>query len=56
MMIRQPVDAVVVGSDAAGSLIAAKLAESGKQVVILDGGPKRTMDALISSQIWARQL
>lgn len=50
------VDAVIVGSGAAGSLIAAKLAQAGKRVLILEAGPARTMANLISSQIWSRRL
>lgn len=49
-------DAVIVGSGAAGSLFAAKLAQAGKRVLILEGGPKRGMDDLVSSQIWSRRL
>ncbi|MCH7637511.1 MAG: GMC family oxidoreductase, partial [Proteobacteria bacterium] len=50
------VDAVVVGSGAAGSAIAAKLAVGGKQVVILEAGPERGNDDLVSSAIWSRRL
>ncbi len=50
------VDAVVVGSGAAGSLMAAKLAEAGKKVLILESGPARGVDKLVSSQIWSRRL
>src|SRR6478609_11032070 len=50
------VDAVIVGSGASGSLLAAKLAQSGKQVLILETGPAVALHDLISSQIWARRL
>ncbi len=50
------VNAVVVGSGAAGSLLAAKLAQAGKSVLILEAGPERKMTDLVSSQIWARRL
>lgn len=50
------VDIVIVGSGASGSLLAAKLAHSGKRVMILEGGPERTMGDLYSSQLWARRL
>ncbi len=50
------VDVVIVGSGASGSLLAAKLAQNGKSVVILEGGPERTLKDLYSSQIWARRL
>jgi choline dehydrogenase-like flavoprotein len=49
-------DVVIVGSGACGSLFAAKLAQSGKRVLILEGGPERQMSDLISSQIWSRRL
>lgn len=50
------VDAVVIGSGAAGSAIAARLAAGGKKVVILEAGPERDNKDLISSAIWARRL
>ena len=52
----EKVDVVVVGSGAAGSAMAAKLAVGGKKVVILEAGPKRGNKDLISSAIWARRL
>lgn len=53
---RPKVDLIVVGSGAAGSLIAAKASAAGKEVLILEAGPLRRLDDLISSQIWARRL
>jgi choline dehydrogenase-like flavoprotein len=53
--MRQKTDVVIVGSGAAGSLLAAKLTQSGRTVVILEAGPKRTLGDLYSSQIWARR-
>ena len=50
------VDAVIVGAGAAGSLLAAKLSQAGKRVVVLEAGPPRQMGDLYSSQIWARRL
>lgn len=50
------VDAVIVGSGAAGSAMAAKLAEGGKSVVVLEAGPARGIDDMVSSGIWARRL
>jgi choline dehydrogenase-like flavoprotein len=52
----EKVDAVVVGSGAAGSAMAARLAAGGKKVVILEAGPDRDNQSLISSAIWARRL
>ncbi len=49
-------DVIIVGSGAAGSALAARLAEGGKKIVILEAGPDRSNKDLISSQIWARRL
>jgi choline dehydrogenase-like flavoprotein len=49
-------DAVIVGAGAAGSVMAATLAEGGRRVLILEAGPERGLDQLYSSQIWARKL
>jgi choline dehydrogenase-like flavoprotein len=50
------VDVVIAGAGAAGSLLAAKLSQAGKEVLILEAGPPRQMGDLFSSQIWARRL
>ncbi len=55
-MAKDQVDVVIVGAGAAGSVYAAVLAESGKSVRVLEGGPPRRLDDLYSSQIWARRL
>jgi choline dehydrogenase-like flavoprotein len=52
----EAVDAVVVGTGAAGSLVSAALAEAGKSVVVLERGHARKLTDLYSSQIWARRL
>lgn len=52
----EKVDIVIVGSGAAGSLLAAKLSQAGRKVLILEGGPERTARDLYSSQIWARRI
>ena len=50
------VDAVIVGGGAAGCLIAAKLSQRGKKIIILEQGPDWQATDLISSQIWSRRL
>lgn len=50
------VDAIVVGSGAAGSAMAAYLAEAGKRVLILEAGPELPPDKLVSSTLYARRL
>jgi choline dehydrogenase-like flavoprotein len=50
------VDAVVVGSGAAGALVAAKLAAKGKKVVILESGRSVLPADMTSSDIYARSL
>ena len=59
MVIRkQPdkVDVVIVGAGASSSVYAAVLAEAGKSVLVLESGPARKPEDLVSSQIWARRL
>lgn len=53
---RDPVDVIVVGSGAAGSNMAARLAEGGKRVLILEAGPARTASDLVSSTLYARRV
>lgn len=53
--VRDKVDLLVVGSGAAGSVFAAEASAAGKQVVLLEAGPARTPDDLVSSQLWARR-
>jgi choline dehydrogenase-like flavoprotein len=47
---------VIVGAGAAGSMYAAMLAEAGKSVTVLEGGPPWRPADLYSSQQWARRL
>ena len=49
-------EVIIIGAGAAGLLLAARIAESGKQVTILEAGPKRNLQDLTSSQILARRL
>ncbi|MEZ5501019.1 MAG: GMC family oxidoreductase [Steroidobacteraceae bacterium] len=55
-LINEKVDAVIVGSGAAGSVMAARLATGGKQVIVLEAGPERRNADLVSSTLWARRL
>ena len=55
-MSSEKVDAIVVGSGAAGSAYAAKLAVAGKSVHILEAGAKRKQSDLVSSALWSRRL
>ncbi|MEP7243248.1 MAG: GMC family oxidoreductase [Gammaproteobacteria bacterium] len=50
------VDVIVVGSGAAGSAMAALLAEGGKRVLILEAGPATTQANMVSSPLYARRL
>ena len=50
------VDAIVVGSGASGSAMAAYLAEGGKRVLILEAGPELPAGKLVSSTLYARRL
>ena len=50
------VDAVIVGAGAVAMVYAARLAEAGKKVLVLESGPVRTAEDLYSSQMWARRL
>lgn len=52
----EKVDVVIVGSGASGSVLAAKLAQAGRSVVILEAGPELKLSDLYSSTIWARRL
>ena len=54
--VMEAVEAVVVGTGATGSLIAAVLAEAGKDVLVLERGKARKLEDLYSSQTWARRL
>lgn len=53
---REKVDVLIVGAGAAGSVVAASLAQRGRQVLMLEAGPARQLSDLASSQIWARRL
>ncbi len=53
------VDVLIVGAGASGGLLAAKLAQAGKSVLVMETGPQHTLGSqgdLYSSQIWARRL
>ncbi len=53
---KEPVDVIVVGSGAAGSNMAARFAEGGKRVLILEAGPARNQTHLVSSTLYARRV
>jgi len=52
----EPCDVAVMGAGAAGALFAARLAQAGKRVVVLEAGNPWQLTDLVSSQIWARRL
>lgn len=49
-------DVAIVGAGAAGCLAAAKLAQAGRSVVVLESGPAWKTSDLISSQLYSRRL
>lgn len=49
-------DIIIIGSGPAGSLHAQRASRAGKRVLVLEAGPQRTLDDLVSSQINARRL
>ncbi|MEM7569447.1 MAG: GMC family oxidoreductase [Pseudomonadota bacterium] len=49
-------DVLIVGAGAAGCVYAAVLAQAGKSVTVLDGGPGWEENDLVSSGIWSRRL
>ena len=53
---KEQFDLIIVGAGAAGSVIAAKAAQAGHSVLILEAGPERKLSDLQSSQISARRL
>ena len=55
-MVIEKQDVVIVGAGAAGLMLAARLAEGGQSVTVLEAGPERKLNDLVSSQIWARKL
>ncbi len=54
--VHEPREVAIVGAGATGALIAARFAEAGRSVVMLEAGPERHLSDLVSSQIWARRL
>lgn len=55
-MAAEETEIATVGAGAAGCFFAQRLAEAGRDVVVLEAGPPWTVADLISSQIWARRI
>lgn len=55
-MVNKDCDTIIIGAGAAGLTLAARLAEGGQSVTVLEAGPERKLGDLVSSQIWARKL
>ena len=55
-MANEKVDVVIVGAGSSGTAYAAKLAQAGKKVVIIEAGPDWQMKDLISSDFWGRRI
>jgi len=53
---KEKVEVLIVGAGAAAMVYAARLAEAGKEVLVLESGPERKAEDFYSSQIWARRL
>lgn len=53
---KDKVDAVIVGAGAMGAAMAARLAEAGKRVVIVEAGADRNAGDMVSSTLYARRL
>lgn len=49
-------EVAIMGAGAVGAFLAARLAEAGRSVVLLEAGPDWQLADLASSQIWARRL
>ena len=56
MINHEASDVVIVGAGAAGTFLAARLAQGGKRVVVLEAGPPWRLRDMYSSEIWARRL